>query len=261
MADYPSPVDPDFITLGRAADLIVEADPCLTLRQVTEFFKCAVFAGKFDAPLGAVRWPGQEPLQIEVTMPAAEQTEGQLALETRPTRLYEMNRDSIASVIFCEAGLPGRQDILDRWFYREGKKEEVFDHLVNSPLTKFPEIGQKMIADIRISRTRLKAWLSDHDRPVPPGLGPALPGSMTSSNAKFEAAARNDNGPKPLGRPELLAWSAVRDHVARIYDADPSRPLKALAHEARGEALKSFAEYDVPSETTILRRMKEILHN
>lgn len=84
---------------------------------------------------------------------------------------------------------------------------------------------------------------------------------MTSSNAKFEAAARNDNGPKPLGRPELPAWSAVRDHVVRTYDADPSRALKALAHEARGEALKSFAEYDVPSETTILRRMKEILHN
>jgi hypothetical protein len=40
MADYPSPIDPDFITLGRAADLIVEADPSLNRRVLISF--CSV---------------------------------------------------------------------------------------------------------------------------------------------------------------------------------------------------------------------------
>ena len=81
------------------------------------------------------------------------------------------------------------------------------------------------------------------------------------SDEKCPAATLNGGVPRPQGRPELAAWPVVRDYIVRVFGADPSRPLKALAHEAREAAMKSFVDDDIPSETTILRRMKEILHN
>ena len=65
--------------------------------------------------------------------------------------LYEMNRDSIASVMFFEGGLPSAPDALDRRHYRGGKKEaEVYDHLVNARLIEFPGIGR--IEDMYLGR-------------------------------------------------------------------------------------------------------------
>jgi hypothetical protein len=240
--------------------LIASADAFLTADQMLERLKRAIFCGEFDAPVSASRIPGLEHLRIAVVIPECEKTQSQRALKTRVKRYYEMNRDSIASVIFCEGGLPGDQGLLDQWIYDGARKKEVFNHLTATPLSDFPEIGQKMIADIRISRAHITAWLAIHGYPAPPNLEEPDDIAPTIEGAAAEKPKRIARKKEP-GRPKLPGWRIVREHIVKAYDADPEKPFKILAHEARQESLKHCDERDVPSENTILRRMKEILNN
>ena len=117
-----------------------------------------------------------------------------------------------------------------------------------------------MIGDIRISRACIARWLAIHGYPAPPilrepdGIRLTIEGAATEIP---ETIKRN----KEQGRPELPGWRIVREYIVKLRDADPEKPYKVLAHEARQEALKHCDELDVPSENTILRRMKEILNN
>ena len=260
MSDHPVTAGSRYLALSRAAELTAGADAFLTADQMLERFKRAIFSGEFDAPVSASRVQGLEFLRIVVDIPKCELTQSQRALKTRVKRFYEMNRDSIASVIFCEGGLPGDRDLLDQWIYDGGRKKEVFNHLVMTPLSDFPEIGQRMIADIRISRARISAWLAIHGYPAPPSLKESDGIALTIEGAAAEMPKRLARKKEP-GRPELPGWRIVREHVVKSYDADPEKPFKILAHEAREEALKLCDERDTPSENTILRRMKEILSN
>ncbi len=260
MSEYTATAGSRFVALRRAAELIASADAFLTADQMLERLKRAIFGGEFDAPVSASRAPGVEFLRIAVVIPECEMTETQRALKTRVKRFYEMNRDSIASVIFCEGGLPGDQDLLDQWIYDGARKGEVFNHLTATPLSDFPEIGQRMIADIRISWSRIADWLATHGYPAPPSLKEPGDIALTIEGAAAEKPKRIARK-KELGRPELPGWRIVREHIVKAYDADPEKPFKILAYEARQEALKSRDQRDVPSENTILRRMKEILNN
>lgn len=260
MLDHPDTAEPRYLALSRAAELIASADAFLTADQMRERLKRAIFGGEFDAPVSAGRLPGLERPRIAVDIPTCEMTGNQRALKTRVKRFYDMNRDSIASVIFCEGGLPGDGDLLGQWIYDGERRREVFKHLVATPLSDFPEIGQRMIADIRISRARIADWLAIHGYPAPPSLKEPDSVALTIDGAAAERPKQLARKKEP-GRPELPGWRIVREHIVKSYDADPAKPFKILAYEARQEALKSCDERDTPSENTILRRMKEILSN
>lgn len=260
MSEYTATAGSRYLALRRAAELIASADAFLTADQMLERLKRAIFSGEFDAPVSALRAPGLEFLRIAVVIPECEMTEVQRALKTRVKRFYEMNRDSIASVIFCEGGLPGDQGLLDQWIYDGKRKREVFKHLTATPLSDFPEIGQRMIADIRISWSRIANWLAVHGYPAPPRLKEPRGVALTIESAHAEKTKRTARKKVP-GRPELPGWRIVREHIVKSYDADPAKPFKILAYEARQEALQHCDERDTPSENTILRRMKEILNN
>jgi len=251
---------PQYLALKRAAELVASEDAFLTADQILERLKQAVFCGEFDAPVRERTKAGTEYLRIAVVIPKCEMTEAERALKTRVTRYYEMNRDSIASVIYCEGGLPGDQGLLDQWIYDPARRGEVFDHLTATPLSDFPETGRRMIGDIRISRARIAAWLAMNGYPAPPILREQDEIRLTIEGAASEIPATVTQK-KEQGRPELPGWRIVREHIVKLRDADPEKPHKVLAHEARQEALKHCDELDVPSENTILRRMKEILNN
>jgi hypothetical protein len=136
----------------------------------------------------------------------------------------------------------------------------VIYHLTATPLSDFPEIGQRMIADIRISRERVANWLANHGYPAPPSLKAPDDITLTIKSAAAERPKRIARK-KESGRPELSGWRIVREQIVKAYDADPAKPFKILAYEARREALNYCDRRDVPSESTILRRMKEILNN
>ena len=260
MSEYAAAAESRYLALKRAAELIASADEFLTADQMLERLKRAIFSGEFDAPVSASRTPGLEFLRIAVVIPECEMTDTQRALKTRVKRFYDMNRGSIASVIFCEGGLPGDQGLLDQWIYDCARNGEVFNHLTATPLSDFPEIGQRMIADIRISRARIVNWLAIHDYPAPPSLKECDDITLAIEGAAAERPKKIARKKVP-GRPELPGWRIVREHIVKSYDADPERPFKILAYEARQEALKYCDQRDVPSENTILRRMKEILNN
>ena len=251
---------PQYLALKRAAELIASEDAFLTADQMLERLKRAIFRGEFDAQISTQTVKGLEYLRIAVVIPKCEMTETERALKTRVTRYYEMNRDSIASVIYCEGGLPGEQGLLDQWIYDPAQRSEVFNHLTATSLSDFPETGQRMIGDIRISRARIATWLAINGYPAPPILREPNETRLTIEGAATttpETITRK----KEQGRPELPGWRIVREHIVILRDADPEKPYKVLAHEARQEALKHCDELDVPSENTILRRMKEILNN
>lgn len=251
---------PQYLALKRAAELIASEDAFLTADQMLERLKRAIFRGEFDAQISTQSVKGLEYLRIAVVIPKCEMTETERALKTRVTRYYEMNRDSIASVIYCEGGLPGEQGLLHQWIYDPAQRSEVFNHLTATPLSDFPETGRRMIGDIRISRARIAKWLAIHGYPAPPILREPDDIRLTIEGAATrvpETITRK----KEQGRPELPGWRIVREHIVILRDADPEKPYKVLAHEARREALKHCDEMDVPSENTILRRMKEILNN
>ncbi len=88
MSNYISPLDLNYVAVGRAAELIADTDPCLSAMRVLDAFKRALFAGEFDSTHADSGTPGGEWLQIEVVVPRAEMTQGQLALKTRPKQLY-----------------------------------------------------------------------------------------------------------------------------------------------------------------------------
>lgn len=266
MADYPEPADPAYVTFGRAAELLADADPCLTVDEVMERLKRAIFSGEFDGQHGNAHEPGGEWLQIQVKIPRAELTDEDRAFNVHPKRYYQMNRSSIAGVILCEDGLPGDPDMLDRWIYRDiGERHRAYRLLVQAPLSTFPDIGQQMIADIRVSRARLKNWLDANGYSPPACLCRAQPpkpiDSRDTNGAVSGYEPQHEDSRRPHGRPELPAWQDVRDYIVDAYAADPTRPHKVLAHEARAAALRLYGEVDTPSEGTILRRMKEILNN
>lgn len=261
MSNHTDAAGSRYVALRPAAELVASADAFLTTGQMLDRLKCAVFRGEFDAPVSARPMPGLEFLQIAVVIPECEMTETERALKTRVKRYYDMNRDSIASVIYCEGGLPGNQGLLDHWIYDGDRKSEVFNHLTATPLSDFPEIGQKMIADIRISRARMANWLTIYGYPAPPILKEPDKGPATVKKCAAVERPGSIVRKKEQGRPELPGWRIVRDHIVKLRDADPEKPHKTLAHKARQEALKRCDELDVPSESTILRRMKEILNN
>jgi len=260
MLDHPDTAEQRYFALRRAAELIASADVFLTADQMLERLKRAIFRGEFDAPVSARPVPGLEFLRVAVDIPRCEMTEIQRALKTRVKRLYEMNRDSIASVIHCEGGLPGDRHLLDQWIYDSERKKEVFNHLMATPLSDFPEIGQKMIADIRISQARIADWLAIHGYPAPDWLKEPSGVDLKIEGVASERPKKIARKKEP-GRPELPGWRIVREHIVKAYDADPEKPFKILAYDARQEALNSCDERDTPSENTILRRMKEILNN
>ncbi len=260
MLDHPDTAEPRYLALSRAAELIASADAFLTADQMLERLKRAIFSGEFDAPVSARPVPGLEFLRIAVDVPTCEMTELERALKTRVKRFYEMNRDSIASVIFCEGGLPGDQRLLDQWIYDGARKREVLKHLISTPLSDFPEIGRKIIGDIRISQARIAGWLAIHDYPAPDWLKEPGGVVLTIEGVASERPLKTARQKEP-GRPELPGWRIVREHIVKAYDANPTKLFKVLAYEARQEALKSCDERDTPSENTILRRIKEILNN
>lgn len=252
---------PKYLALKRAAALVASADAFLTADQMLERLKCSIFRGEFDAPVSARPMPGLEFLQIAVVIPKCEMSETERALKTRVKRFYDMNRDSIASVIYCEGGLPGDQGLLDHWICDGDRKSEVFNHLTATPLSDFPEVGQRMIADIRISRARIANWLSIYGYPAPPILKEPDKGPATVEKSAAAESPGSKARKKEQGRPELPGWRIVREHIVKLRDSDSEKPHKVLAYEARQEALKHCDERDVPSENTILRRMKKILNN
>lgn len=282
MSDYVSPLDYRYIKLGRAAELMAEANPCTTHLDIMELFKRALFSGEFNSALDMQYVRGCEPMQIEVNHPRPEVTADQLALKTDPMRHYEMNRNSITSVLYCDGALPGDQEVMDRYLYTEGKQKAVYSHLVKVAFDEFPEFGQQRIADIYISRGKLKGWLIWNEKEVPDFLSdaptPPAPESRLydfptkssgNGNANGEALRReiedtanervDDELANGRGRPELAAWRAIGNAARAIKDENPEKLNKIVAHEAREIALREFREIDVPSEKTIVRRMKDIL--
>lgn len=265
MTDYISPFDPRFITLGRAAELIADCNPCTTRNHVMDLLKRAMWHAEFDESGTGSESDADDWLQIEVEIPRAEMTEGQLALKNRPKRLYAMRRWSITSVLFCDRCLPGDQQMIDQTFYTDRECELVYDQMANIPYTDFPPHGRERLDGIFIAQSKLKKWLIDQGYPVPDFLKDTKTYSSSKPDLKIVQPSAEETQPaqdnKCQGRPELPGWSYVKQLVREIKANHPDLQHKQIAYQAHERAKGQFDEKDIPSEATIQRRFKELLQD
>src|SRR5690606_16604216 len=99
MTDYVKTADPNYVTFGRAAELIVQADPCFTIPEVLEALKRDVFAGWFDVGQETPSDQHGAPLVLEVDNPFGYTERHHAEFNTQVRQAYEVGRAGITSFL------------------------------------------------------------------------------------------------------------------------------------------------------------------
>ncbi|MEZ5895402.1 MAG: hypothetical protein R3C51_03295 [Parvularculaceae bacterium] len=266
MTAYISPFDNRFLTLGRAARLAAENHPGLDSADVMDMLARAVFAGAFDPPSvdgldararrareAQENWP-----HILIDTPAPWLTPAQAKLSPKPQQYFGANRLTIASVMQSAGGLPGAasqwRGLLHDLSCPEGQ-EEAFAALVKTPLAHYPEAGRRFLESIYIPREKLRCWFALREIPV----SQFLYDGGEPADTEHLAADRPSPEPPSRGRPQKAAWRCVTQTLLKLRAKNPAMQQKAMAYEAWKRAAQEFDEAELPSVTTIQRKMGEIL--
>lgn len=265
MIAYISPFDDRFLKLGRAARLTAEKHPGLDNADIMDMLARAVFAGAFDPPstegldecASRAREAPENWLHIPIETPAPWLTSAQSKLSPKPQQYFGANRLTIASVMQSVDGLPGAatqwRDLLHDLSHPEGQ-EEAFAALTKTPLAHYPEAGRRFLAGIYVPREKLRRWFALREIPVPQFLHDGGEPTNTENTAgcpPSESPAR--------GRPQKAAWRCITQALLKLGSEKPTMQRKAMAFEAWKRAAEEFDESDLPSVTTIQRKMGEIL--
>ena len=264
MPDHISPLDDDYISLGRAATLIAQERPRADPSRILDMFKRAIFSGELDPPpFGALK-TREHPaywLHMEIEAPKCELSQDQAALPIRPRKLYGVNRGTVASVLLTTNALPGGAQpwwaMLDLGtpIYNP---ESAFEALAAIPLREFPQRAHRELEAILIPVHKLALWLGQQRQRIPAfllrSLGVKEPGPAA---AKPECAGAPTM--RSQGRPPKAAWPRVVQLVHQLRGEHPDWQKKQLAYKAWQIARAEFSDTDLPSIATIQRSMAEIL--
>ena len=264
MPDHISPLDDEYISLGRAATLIAQERPRADPSQVLDFFKRAIFSGELDPPpFGALKTrehPGNW-LHMEIEVPKCELSQDQAALPIRPRKLYGVNRETVASVLLTTDALPGGAQ---RWWamFDIGRpaynREDAFEALAAIPLREFPQRAHRELEAILIPIHKLALWLGQQGQRIPAFLLRLL-GMKEPDQASAQPEGTDTPAMRSQGRPKKTAWPRVVKLVHQLRREHPDWQKKQLAYEAWQIARAEFSERELPSVTTIQRSMVEIL--
>ena len=264
MPDHISPLDDDYISLGRAATLIAQERPRADPSRILDMFKRAIFSGELDPPpFGALKTrehPGNW-LHMEIEAPKCELSQDQAALPIRPRKLYGVNRETVASVLLTTNALPGGAQAWSAMFnvgMPVQDRGNAFGALVAIPLREFPRRAQRELEAILIPVHKLALWLGQQGQRIPAFLlrsaGVKAPGLAAANPECVDTPAMRSQG-----RPQKAAWPRVVQLVHQLRNEHPDWQKKQLAYEAWQIARTEFFETELPSVATIQRSMAEIL--
>jgi hypothetical protein len=196
---------------------------------------------------------------MEIEVPRRSLPSSQAALKVRPKQLYGVGRETVASVLLTTNALPGDrahwEQMLDT-FVPDEERESAFSALAAIPFRDFPARGRLALESILAPNLRLVRWFRETGIPLPAFLAGNVsplqrPGGQRS--VPFSLSARS------IGRPYKPAWPRIVQLVRQLHQQHPDWQKKVLAFEAWLRLTAEFSDEELPSVTTILRSMADIL--
>lgn len=273
MPKYISPLDDMYIRFDAAAELLARTNQMSTRDGMLEMLTIAMWQGAFNPPSRfepgdydhSTRDDPENWLCAPIPMHELMLPKAQRVLKPRPVEYYEVGRSSVLSVMHCDGLLPGDQSawnaLLD---FRNcsanlEKEDHAFAALIQTPLRDYSAESQSYLQGIYVPRRLLQTWLNrrsnDFDdlfvwnKQEQPNHSETQPANDTDE--KTSCATR--------GRPSLPAWARIEEWAVNLNAENPDMQRKQLAGLLYVKALEEFGKSAVPNETTILRRLPNIL--
>jgi hypothetical protein len=268
---FVAPLGAGFIRFGRAADVLVTADPLSTRADMLAMLVHAMWQGAFDPgypPKDPVARKAYEDaanwLTIPIPIPTAQLTEAQKRLDPSPVGFYQTRRDSIISVMLDRRALPGNDDGWRRMLRMNcddpiRRNSEAIDAAINMPLSAYSAEGVTFLENIIIARKKLQTWL-DGESQTYSGLFVSTPTSDAESVNQVDSGDNEPTlDPKPgRGRKSLPGTDQIHVTAMRVWAEEPKLLNKQVAAIVHERLLACFDACDVPSEATILKKVGEI---
>ncbi|MFC7050396.1 hypothetical protein [Emcibacter nanhaiensis] len=266
MTGYISSLDDRFLTFERAAKLMALERPDLKKKHALDSFKHALFAGDFESSKSLIESDDIDlnHLRILYPQPRAEISEEDFVPTARPFKYYGVGRWHIALILYYQEGLP---EPLQDWENFLGpdsnpfQRPAMYRHLSNIPLKSYPKAGQKILGEICISKAKLRDWMLYQKFTLPSFLELRQIITPVKITAPSDLAfICTEAEPSPgKGRPRNPRWDYIQHLVNKIADSNPDMLHKNIAYEAHKLARQNYANEDLPSEKTILRRLNKLL--
>tara|TARA_R110002020_G_scaffold379203_3_gene590287 strand:- start:36514 stop:37347 length:834 start_codon:yes stop_codon:yes gene_type:complete len=272
VAQFISPLNDTLIRFDAAAALLARWEENATSDAMLEMLVRATWRGDFNPPCQfeddhydhSKRNDPDNWLHIPIEAPPAALSETQLNLKPRPFEYFEGSCETLLSVMYSMKLLPGDASAWDDLLkHGDGKmhlhsRHDALTALVRMPLNTYSEAGRDYLAGLFIPRAMLQTWLDRRSSRFN-----YLLGYEQSANQHPLAEPTNErNAPSAQvkrGRPRLAAWTKVASWAVQLNARFPDMPRKELAGKLYERALQDFGAADVPSESTILRRLAGIL--
>lgn len=272
MSQFISPLDDTLIRFDAAAALLARREPNATSDAMLEMLVRATWHGDFNPPRQfednhydhSQRNDPDNWLHIAIEAPPSALSEKQLNLKPRPFEYFQGSSETLLSVMYSMKLLPGDASAWDDLLkHGDGKlhlhsKHDALAALVRMPLNTYSEAGRDYLAGLFIPREMLQAWLNRRSSRFNQLYNHQ---QYASQHSLAESASdRNDRSAQvKRGRPALAAWTEITSWAAQLNSRFPDMPRKELAGRLYERALQDFDAPDVPSESTILRRLASIL--
>lgn len=276
MPEFISSLDEQFISVRAAAQLIARERPELSIAELMGAFTHAIFSKEFEPPdfsplrKDDANWM----MHMRIEKPLPDEATRALAPEKQPQTFYAVGATTVMEILDVRRALP-----VDTGPTPRGRREhiEILDYqktlsaLASTTFSAFPKAGRAILGDIMISRTHLRRWMLDQGHRLPTFLIMGEPERVMHQPVENGESYETENGAingqpnetassdAERGRPPKAAWDRIIEIARTLHTKYPKLKRSTLAHNARSEALKEFHEKDLPSLTTIERRMKDII--
>jgi hypothetical protein len=277
MPEFISSLDEQFISVKAVAQLVARERPELSIGELMDTFTHAIFSREFEPSyFSALRkdeanWMMH--MRIEKALP--DEATRALPVEKQPQAFYAVGAATVMEILDGRRALPcdlgatprGRREYIEISDY-----EKTLGALASTPFSAFPDSGRAILGDILISRAHLRTWMIARRHRMPQFLAMGRPEPLDQDKAieegeqdETEQAAINGQPEDAAssncerGRPPKAAWDRIIEIARTLHTKYPKLKRCTLAHDARSKALKEFHEKDLPSLTTIERRMKDII--
>lgn len=267
MQPFISPLDPTYISLKRAAACIAADHGHVEPDEVMDLLKYAILNEEFEHPQIQIRVSNNPeawnlPL-LRLEIPHRGDVRRRLAVEVEPQEYFAVKAATVAEVLLERDALP---DTPEHWaVYAEFPKnpaisEDLHALLARIPYRSFPPKGQEILGDIRITKVKLRAWMTFKGYDLPDFLKnvtlPVRPALRLVHDQPAEAPEE-----APRGRPRKAAWPRIEALIREMHAADPETPRSVLAFDAHKQASAEFDGKDLPSLETVQRHVKSILES
>lgn len=281
MPEFISALDDQYISVKAAAQLIASERPELAVGELMDMFVHGIFSKEFEPPSFSPlrRDDANWMLHMRIERPLQDAAIRALPIEKQPHDRYAVGAMTVFQFLDGRRALPrdsapSRESETERGrlrFIEPGASEKALATLASTSFSAFPETGRAILGEILMSRTHLRKWMLGFGHRLPKFLVKGEPESMihqpveNGETDETESAAIN-GGPDDAassnaerGRPPKAAWERIKQLVRDLHTKHPQKKRSSLAFEARREALKEFDEIHLPSEATIVGRMKDII--